>query len=85
MSAPYANNTQETASSFDLCRLQKSKQVVDLSPNTLRDWNRRGLRFYRCGKPVYFSKAELDQFIRTGGPSRPYIKNQPHRSPEVFA
>ena len=49
---------------FDLFRLSKSKDVVDLAPNTLRAYNREGLPFYRKGKTVFVSKAELNAFIR---------------------
>ncbi len=51
---------------FDLFRLSKSKDIVDISPNTLRDFNRRGhLNFYRTGKATFVSRAELDQFSRS--------------------
>jgi hypothetical protein len=54
---------------FDLFRLSKSKAVVDISPNTLRSYNRDGLPFYKQGKAVFVSRTELDRFIRrdTGG------------------
>lgn len=52
--------------SFDLFRLSKSKQSVDLAPNTLRAYHKRGLRFYRQGKAVFVSKSELQIFIRSG-------------------
>ena len=60
------NNTQagETRS-FDLKRLSKSKETVDICPNTLRAYNREGLRFYRAGKAVFFSQSELEAFIRS--------------------
>jgi hypothetical protein len=58
----------------DLFRLSKSKKVVDICANTLRDYNKRGLKFYRCGKAVFISMAELHQFITTGGPNMPYIE-----------
>jgi len=58
---------QNTESSgFDLFRLSKSKQTVDLAPNTLRAFNKRGLPFYRQGKTVFVSKAEVIAFIRSG-------------------
>ena len=50
---------------FDLFRLSKSKEVVDLCSNTLRAYHRMGLPFYRCGKAVFVSKVELTCFIRT--------------------
>jgi hypothetical protein len=51
--------------SFDLFRLSKSKQLVDLASNTLREYNRRGLKFYRQGRATFVSRAELTHFIRT--------------------
>jgi hypothetical protein len=62
-------------SSFDLFRLSKSKVMVDLSPNTLRAYNREGLTFYRQGKAVFVSKNELTEFIRFRSPTRPSNKN----------
>lgn len=65
MKAPFVNISQAGGSqSFDLARLSKSKDVVDLCPNTLRTYNRAGLNFYRVGKVVFFSKSELEAFIR---------------------
>jgi len=49
---------------FDLFRLSKSKELVDLAPNTLRRYNDAGLNFYRQGKAVFVSRAALDLFIR---------------------
>lgn len=77
MNATLVNTVQEQ--SFDLFRLSKSKQVVDLSPNTLRDYQERGLRFYQCGKPIFISKIELANFIRSGGPMRPRKSASPKR------
>jgi hypothetical protein len=50
--------------SFDLFRLSKSKDVVDICSNTLRSYEKEGLPFYKKGKAVYVSKSELEQFIR---------------------
>lgn len=50
--------------SFDLVRLSKSKSAVDICPNTIRAYSRQGLSLYRKGKAVFFSKTELDRFIR---------------------
>jgi hypothetical protein len=50
--------------SFDLVRLTKSKRTVDLSSNTIRAYAREGLSLYRKGRAVFFSRAELEQFIR---------------------
>jgi hypothetical protein len=50
---------------FDLFRLTKSKQTVDVCPNTLRAYQRQGLPFYRQGKAIFVSKTELAVFLRT--------------------
>jgi len=50
-------------SGFDLFRLSKSKEVVDVCSNTLRSYNRAGLPFYHRGKAIFVSKSELAQFI----------------------
>jgi len=51
---------------FDLFRLSKSKQTVDVSPNTLRSYFKLGLPSYNRGKAVFVSKAELAAFITRG-------------------
>jgi hypothetical protein len=61
---PY-NITQKGESGFDLFRLSKSKDVVDICSNTLRQYNKEGLPFYRKGKAVFISRDELLTFIRT--------------------
>jgi len=52
------------ATSFDLFRLSKAKEVVDICSNTLRAYHGAGLPFYRRGKAVFVSKSELAQFLR---------------------
>jgi len=53
---------------FGMFRLSKSKETVDVCPNTLRQYHREGLPFYKRGKAVFVSMAELEDFIRrTGG------------------
>jgi hypothetical protein len=59
-------------SSFDLARLSKSKQAVDVCPNTIREYARQGLNIYRVGKAAFFSKSELDLFIRAK--ASPFVK-----------
>ena len=49
---------------FDLFRLSKSKQSVDVCANTLREYHEQGLNFYRMGKAVFISRTELESFIR---------------------
>lgn len=49
---------------FDLFRLSKSKDVVDVCPNTLRGYFTQGLPFYKKGKAIFVSKSELATFIR---------------------
>jgi hypothetical protein len=59
-----ANTSNTIQPSFDLFRLNKSKDVVDICANTLRGYNAAGLKFYRVGKAVFISKSELESFIR---------------------
>jgi hypothetical protein len=59
-----SNNAGYTG--FDLFRLSKAKEAVDICSNTLRSYNRDGLPFYRRGKAVFISKIELEQFLRMG-------------------
>jgi len=56
-------NTVNPAEGFDLFRLSRSKEVVDVCPNTLRAYFKEGLRFYQRGKAVFVSKSELRNFI----------------------
>jgi hypothetical protein len=61
-------------SKFGFFRLTKSKLAVDVCPNTLRAYNGQGLPFYRVGKSVFISYAELESFIRQ--------KNDPKHQPQ---
>jgi len=51
--------------SFDLVRLTRAKKEVDLCPNSIRAFAKRGLRLYRQGRAVFFSKSELAAFIKS--------------------
>jgi hypothetical protein len=51
--------------SFDMARITHAKELVDLSPNTIRAYAREGLNLYRKGRALFFSRAELEQFIRS--------------------
>jgi hypothetical protein len=57
--------TQTSDVNFDMVRLSKSKQAVDLAPNTIRALAEKGLRLYRHGKMVFFSRTELVALIRS--------------------
>jgi hypothetical protein len=50
--------------SFDLVRLSRSKEICDFAPNTIRKFFNEGLRAYRVGKMVMFSKSELAALIK---------------------
>lgn len=63
----YGQENQSASDYFDLFRLCRSKDVVDLSPNTLRSYNKQGLPFHRQGKVVFVSRRELSEFIRRVG------------------
>ena len=59
-------STVQNNSGFDLFRLTKSKDIVDVCSNTLRGYFKLGLPFYKRGKAIFISKTELDHFIRGG-------------------
>ncbi len=52
------------AAGFDLFRLSRGKDVVDVCANTLREYHRTGLPFYKKRRAVFVSKAELEHFLR---------------------
>lgn len=58
------SSTVSHPNSFDLFRLQRAREEVGVCINTLREYNKQGLRFYRDGKKVYVSKTELEAHIR---------------------
>ena len=55
---------RQSVGGFDLLRLTKSKETVDLAPNTIRAYAKQGLPLYRQGRAVFVSISELDAFIR---------------------
>jgi hypothetical protein len=57
----------QPSTSFDLVRLSRAKSAVDCSPNTIRAYAKEGLNLYRKGRAVFFSRAELENHIRTTG------------------
>ncbi len=65
-----ATHTPSPAS-FDLIRVTKAKEVVDVAPNTVRAYHRAGrLQLFYSGRACWFSKSELEAAIRAGIPSR---------------
>ena len=58
-------NTSNSA--FDLFRVSKAKETVDICPNTIRKYNRSGLRIYKIkgDRCAYVSRNELANFITT--------------------
>lgn len=64
MSEPSFTNRHSSPSDFDLFRLTKSKEAVDICPNSLRSYHAEGLPFYRRGRAVFVSKSDLQAFIR---------------------
>lgn len=71
---------QQTGS-FDLFRLSKSKVAVDLAPNTLRAYFKDGLNFYKRGRAIFVSRAEVEAYIRNGpqpaGVPAPQVQRRP--------
>lgn len=54
----------QAPTNFDLFRITHAKREVNLCANTLREFNREGLAFYKKGRMTFVSKMELDAFIR---------------------
>ena len=44
--------------------MSASKEICDFAPNTIRKFFDEGLRCYKIGKMVMFSKSELAALIR---------------------
>jgi hypothetical protein len=65
------SETQST--SFDLVRLTRAKRAVDVCPNTIRAYakEKEGLNLYRKGRAVFFSRAELNDYIRRTATKQP--------------
>jgi hypothetical protein len=57
---------QPLTTTFDLFRLSRARQEVGCCANTLRQYHADGLPFYRQGKAVWISRAELAAHIRRG-------------------
>jgi hypothetical protein len=57
---------RQPSDSFEMFRISRSKEIVDLCPNSLRKFHKQGLAFYKRGKSVFISKTELAAFIRAG-------------------
>lgn len=58
------NAAATSQNSSDLCRITKAKPAVDMSPNTVRMLFGRGLTEYKVGRAVYFSRSELELFVK---------------------
>lgn len=61
------NKTNSIEPAFDMFRLSKSKETVDLCSNTIRAFSKEGLRIYRVGKSAFVSRSELRDFIISRG------------------
>jgi hypothetical protein len=64
MSINNVSKPQPSETDFDLFRLGESKVTVNLSPNTLRSYNRQGLPFYGQGRTIFVSKKDLAAFLK---------------------
>jgi len=60
-----AQNSNTGGTNFDLFRITHAKREVNLCANTLREFNREGLTFYKKGRLTLVSRSELDFFIRS--------------------
>ncbi len=52
--------------SFDLVRISRARAEVSLAPNTIRAYSELGLRLFKVGKVVFFSRTELTNLIVSG-------------------
>jgi hypothetical protein len=75
-------NNHSSDSDFDLVRVSKSKERVDLCSNTIRDYATKGLRLYRHGRSVFFSKSELTYFIKAMADKPVVVHKETPGSPE---
>jgi hypothetical protein len=82
MNANNCNIFQYDDARFDFFRLSKSKEAVDICPNTLRSYHRLGLPFHRQGKAVFISRTELAEFIRSKNLKPPVASGLPEGSTE---
>jgi hypothetical protein len=50
----FNSNHQNEATGFDLVRLSRSKETVDLCSNTIRHYSKFGLQLFKAGKAIFF-------------------------------
>ena len=63
---PTSAQSFTTTSSFDLVRISRARAEVSLAPNTIRAYSELGLRLFKVGKVVFFSRTELTNLIVSG-------------------
>ena len=68
---------------WDLVRLSRSKEILDVCANTLRSYNADGLPFYRMGRAVFVSKTELATFIRARSMAPDRTRSSQKRTPAL--
>jgi len=61
---------QSANTGFEMVRISKAKETVDLCSNTIRSLFLQGLPKYKRGKSTFFCRAELAAFIRAGNVSQ---------------
>lgn len=70
-------------SSFDLFRLSRAKEIVDLAPNTVRKLVRdHGLRIYWLGRVAMVSKTELAVTLKMASSDKCPPTNNPNGNPK---
>ena len=52
------------AASAEMVRITKAKAAVDISSNTIRAFQKRGLPLYKIGRATFFSRSDLEAFLR---------------------
>ncbi len=65
---------QSKAPPFDLVPIEKSKEAVDISPNTIRKYFKQGLKTYKREGVHVFSRSELDRFLKEKGGAFDFVR-----------
>lgn len=61
----------------ELMTLQQARDYAQVTKNTLRKWERHGLRVTRYGSIVRVYKADLDAFLRATPAARADVVSSP--------
>ncbi len=60
------NTAAPPLTNFDLVRISRARPEVGFCANTIRTYGKHGLRLFKVGKVVLFSRSELASLITSG-------------------